>query len=184
MSGQLNLNDDININNKKDISGINPDDESEYQYIAEQILAHLNTLSPSGFEQLVTDLLIKMGYEVFKNARRRASSSAIQGIIVEDRPGFRPIYFQTRKLEKGSIITSWNMHNFTDATSRKGGRGLIVTNASFSKPAQDYATQKKIILIDGNILARLMIVHNFCVNVKEVVEVKSVDPSAFSEYEF
>ena len=181
MSGQLNLNDDIN---KKNIPEINPDEASDYEYIAEQILAHLDTLSPAGFEQLVTDLLIKMGYEVFQNARRKVSSSAIQGIIIEDRPGFRPIYFQTRKLEKGAIITSWNMHNFSDATSRKGGRGLIVTNASFSKPAQDYAKEKKIILIDGQILARLMIVHNFCVNVKEVVEIKSIDPSSFSDYEF
>ena len=101
MSGQLNLNDDIN---KKNIPEINPDEASDYEYIAEQILAHLDTLSPAGFEQLVTDLLIKMGYEVFQNARRKVSSSAIQGIIIEDRPGFRPIYFQTRKLEKGAYI--------------------------------------------------------------------------------
>ncbi len=181
MSGQLNLNDDIN---KKNIPDIDTDEASDYEYIAEQILAHLNNLSPAGFEQLVSDLLIKMGYEVFQNARRKTGSSAIQGIIIEDRPGFRPIYFQTRKLEKGSIITSWNMHNFTDATTRKGGRGLIITNASFSKPAQDYAKQKKVILIDGQILARLMIVHNFCVNVQEVVEIKSIDPSSFSDYEF
>ncbi len=58
----------------------------------------------------------------------------------------------------------------------------MVTNAGFSRPAQDYAKQKHIILIDGHILARLMIVNNFCVNVKEVVEVKSIAPDAFSHY--
>ena len=74
------------------------------------------------------------------------------------------------------------MQSFGDAVSRKAGRGLLVTNAGFSKPAQDYAKEKKIILIDGNILARLMIVHNFCINIKEVVEVKSLDPNAFNDY--
>ena len=123
-----------------------------------------------------------MGYEVYRNAKRRTSPSAIQGIIIEDRPGFMPIYIQTRKLEPGSIVTSWSMQSFGDAVERKAGRGLLVTNANFSKPAQDYAKQKHIILIDGHILARLMIVNNFCVNVREVVEVKSIAPDAFRDY--
>lgn len=161
---------------------MNSKDASDYEGLVTQILAGVNDLSQAGFEQLITDLLIRMGYEVFKNARRRTSSAAIQGIIIEDRPGYKPIYIQTRKLEPGSIITSWSMQTFGDAVERKAGRGLLVTNAAFSKPAQDYAKQKHIILIDGHILARLMIVNNFCVNVKEVVEVKSIDPNVFSRY--
>ena len=161
----------------------NNGEESDYENLVVQILNRVNELSAAGFEQLITDLLIRMGYEVYKNARRRLSSSAIHGIIIEDGPGYRPIYIHTRKLKTGSIITSWSMQSFGDAVSRKAGRGLLVTNAGFSKPAQDYAKEKKIILIDGNILARLMIVHNFCINVKEVVEVKSLDPNAFNDYD-
>ena len=167
----LNFNNNINL------------EASDYENLVTQILAKVNMLSPAGFEQLITDLLIRMGYEVYKNARRRTSLGAIQGIIIEDRPGYNPIYIQTRKLEKGSIITSWSMQTFGDAVTRKAGRGLLVTNANFSKPAQDYAKEKKIILVDGNILARLMIVHNFCVNIREVVEIKSIDPNAFKDYE-
>ena len=163
--------------------GMNKEEASDYENLVSQILARVNQLSPAGFEQLITDLLLRMGYEVYKNAKRRTSLSAIQGIIIEDRPGYKPIYIQTRKLERGSIITSWSMQNFGDAVTRKAGRGLLVTNANFSKPAQDYAKEKHIILIDGNILARLMIVHNFCVNIKEVVEIKSIDPNAFKDYE-
>ncbi|MBR0075837.1 MAG: restriction endonuclease [Synergistaceae bacterium] len=159
------------------------DEASDYENLVSQILTRVSELSQAGFEQLITDLLIRMGYEVYKNAKRRLSSSAIQGIIIEDGPGYKPIYIQTRKLERGSIITSWSMQNFGDAVTRKAGRGLLVTNANFSKPAQDYAKEKHIILIDGNILARLMIVHNFCVNIKEVVEIKSIDPNAFKDYE-
>ena len=166
-------------------SGLNftmKDEASDYQNLVGQILAGVNDLSPAGFERLVVDLLIRMGYEVYKNAKHRTSLAAIQGIIVEDRPGYNPIYIQTRKLEPGSIITSWNMQSFGDAIERKAGRGLLVTNANYSKPAQEYAKEKHIILIDGSILARLMIVHNFCVNVREVVEIKSIDPNAFKDY--
>ena len=162
---------------------LSSEEESDYENLVSQILARVNELSSAGFEQLVTDLLIRMGYEVYKNAKRRLSPSAIQGIIIEDGPGYKPIYIQTRKLKIGSIITSWSMQTFGDAVSRKAGRGLLVTNAGFSKPAQDYAKEKKIILIDGGILARLMIVHNFCVNIREVVEVKSLDPTAVNDYD-
>ena len=162
---------------------INSNEASDYENLVSQILSRVGELSSAGFEQLITDLLIRMGYEVYKNAQRRLSYSAIHGIIIEDGPGYKPIYIQTRKLKRGSIITSWDMQAFGDAVARKGGRGLLVTNANFSKPAQDYAKTQKMILIDGTILARLMIVHNFCVNVKEVVEIKSIDPNAFSDYE-
>ena len=103
---------------------VNNDGTSDYENLVSQILARVNNLSPAGFEQLVTDLLIRMGYEVFRNAKRRTSAGAIQGIIIEDRPGYNPIYIQTRKLEKGSIITSWNMQSFGDAIERKRGAGL------------------------------------------------------------
>ena len=168
--------------NERSGFNINMKNSSDYEGLVTQILKGVNELSPAGFELMITDLLIRMGYEVYRNAKRRTSPSAIQGIIVEDRPGFMPIYIQTRKLEPGSIITSWSMQTFGDAVERKAGRGLMVTNAAYSKPAQDYAKQKHIILIDGHILARLMIVNNFCVNVKEVVEVKSIAPDAFSHY--
>ena len=172
------------MNERTDLKfNLNNNETSDYENLVSQILSRVSELSSAGFEQLVTDLLIRMGYEVFKNAKRRLSTSAIQGIIIEDGPGYKPIYIQTRKLETGSIITTWSMQGFGDAVARKAGRGLLVTNANFSKPAQQYAKEKKIILIDGNILARLMIVHNFCVNIKEVVEIRSIDPNAFKDYD-
>lgn len=156
---------------------------SDYENLVDQIITRVSALSQAGFEQMVTDLLIRMGYEVYRNAKRRLNLASIHGIIIEDGPGYRPIYIHTRKLERGSIVTTWSMQGFGDAVERKAGRGLLVTNASFSRPAQDYAKQKKIILIDGNILSRLMIVNDFCMDIKEIVEIKSIDPNAFQEYE-
>ena len=142
--------------------------ETDYEELTTKILDAVNGLTSSGFEQLVIDLLIKMGYEVFRNAKRRNGLFSIHALILEDRPGFHPLYVQMRKLERGSIITSWNMHGFSDAISRKG--------------AQDFAKEHKMILIDGNILARLMITNNFCVNIKEVVQIKSINTDALENY--
>ena len=61
---------------------VNNDELSDYENLVSQILARVDNLSPAGFEQLITDLLIRMGYEVFKNAKRRVSAGAIQGIII------------------------------------------------------------------------------------------------------
>ncbi len=165
-------------------ANLNPKNEesTDYEILVGQILMQIENLTASGFEQMIFDLLIKMGYEVFKNARSRKNPAAIHGIIIEDHSGYIPVYVQARKLEKGSIITSWNMHSFSDAVSRKGGKGLLITNANFSRPAQDYAKSHNIILIDGNILARLMIANDFCVNVREIIEIKSINPDAFINY--
>ena len=169
----------MGVENKTDR---NKNEKTDYDELIKKILNSIDNLSQSGFEKLVTDLLVKMGYEVYTNAKKTLSSISIHGIIIEDRPGFFPLYVHIRKLERGSIITSWSMHNFSDAITRKGGRGLLITNAHYSKPAQDYAKEHGIILIDGIILARLMIVNNFCMNVREVVEIKSIDTDALNGY--
>ena len=136
----------MNEHSELNFNPLNSGEENDYENLVSQILNRVNELSAAGFEQLVTDLLIRMGYEVYKNAKRRLSPTAIQGIIIENGPGYKPIYIQTRKLQIGSIITSWNMQSFGDAIERKAGRGLLATNANFSKPAQDYAKKKHIIL--------------------------------------
>ena len=69
------------------------------------------------------------------------------------------------------------------AISGKGGKGLFVTTAKFTKQAMDYAKHQHIILIDGKKLSNLMIEYNFGVSVKKVFEIKTIDIDAFNEYE-
>ena len=60
---------------------------------------------------------------------------------------------------------------------------FFVTTAKFSKQAEEYAARQRIILVDGNKLARLMIEHDFGVSVKKIFAIKKIDTDTFNEYQ-
>jgi restriction system protein len=62
-------------------------------------------------------------------------------------------------------------------------KGVFVTTSSFPVSATEFALKvsKRIVLIDGKELARLMIKHNIGVRIKDVYELKSIDEDYFSE---
>ncbi len=154
--------------------------------LAEELLSAVMKISPTAFEQMVIDLLSKMGYGAFENAGRTTAASGdegIDGVIMEDKLGFSLIYIQAKKWERDKTVGRPELQAFVGAISGKGGKGLFVTTAKFSKQAEDYARLQHIILIDGDKLARLMIAHNFCVSVKKVFEIKAIDTDAFIDYE-
>lgn len=168
-----------------------PDDTLEESFrkinesLADDILNEVIKLSPAAFEQMVIDLLSKMGYGAFENAGRTTSLTAdegIDGIIMEDKLGFSLIYIQAKKWDLSSTVRRPDIQSFVGAITGKGGKGLFVTTAKFSKQASDYAKQQHVILIDGEKLAKLMIEYNFGVTVKKVFEVKAIDTDVFNDY--
>lgn len=180
-------------NNNEPSNDINntPDDTFEDSFrkinksLAEDLLAEVIKLSPTAFEQMVIDLLSKMGYGSFENAGKTTSTTGdegIDGIIMEDKLGFNLIYIQAKKWELNSKVVRPDVQSFVGAISGKGGKGLFVTTAKFSKQAIEYAKNQHIILIDGEKLSNLMIEHNFGVTVKKVFEIKAIDTDVFNEY--
>ncbi len=79
--------------------------EDAYQKIrnglAQDLLAQVKQCAPSFFEQLVVELLVKMGYGGSRrDAARvvgRAGDEGIDGIIDEDKLGLDTIYIQAKK---------------------------------------------------------------------------------------
>mgnify|MGYP002781155987 FL=1 len=61
--------------------------------------------------------------------------------------------------------------------------GVLITTASFSKEARDYVKQieRRIVLIDGERLARLMIEHGVGVTTTRTIELKRIDQDYFEE---
>ena len=154
--------------------------------LADEVLMKTASIPSDMFEMLVIDLLSKMGYHAFQNARYTSESSGseyIQGVILEDKPGLPPVYVHAHKLSPGRTIGKAEIRDFADAIADKGGKGIFATTANFSENAVIAANDERIMLIDGARLAGLMISHNFCVSVEKVFEVKAVDPESFSEYE-
>lgn len=169
-----------------------PDDLFEESFkninesLADDVLAEVMKISPVAFEQMVIDLLSKMGYGAFENAGRTTSvtgDEGIDGIIMEDKLGFSLIYIQAKKWDLSNSVGRPEVQSFVGAISGKGGKGLFVTTTKFTKQAMDYAKHQHIILIDGKKLSNLMIEYNFGVSVKKVFEIKTIDIDAFNEYE-
>lgn len=168
-----------------------PDDTFEESFrrinksLADDLLGEVVKISPTAFEQMVIDLLSKMGYGSFENASKTTAitgDAGIDGVIMEDKLGFNLIYIQAKKWSLDSTVGRPDVQNFVGAISGKGGKGLFVTTAKFSKQAVEYAKHQHIILIDGEKLTKLMIEHNFGVTVKKVFEIKAIDTDVFNEY--
>ena len=153
--------------------------------LAESLLMKVAGLPSDRFEMLVIDLLSKMGYFAFQTARyttESVGSDLIHGVILDNKTGAN-IYIQARKLSPGRTVGKADIQEFIDELSDKGGKGIFATTANFSENAKILANDERLMLIDGNRLANLMIANNFCVNVEKVYEIKAIDAESFSEYE-
>jgi restriction system protein len=77
--------------------------QSLRQTLAEEILQTVKSCSPSFFERLVIDVLVKMGYGGTRKEAGKAigksGDGGIDGIINEDRLGLDVIYIQAKKWE-------------------------------------------------------------------------------------
>lgn len=169
--------------------------DSAYRYIrqtlAEELLAEIMNKSSMFFEHLVVKLLTVMGYGgSFSDAgivTRASGDEGIDGIIKQDKLGFDQIYIQAKRWDLKSSVGRPEIQKFVGALAGQGAsRGLFVTTASFSEEAKNYARRQhttKIVLIDGQALAELMIDHNLGVSPIETYEIKRIDSDFFNDAE-
>lgn len=155
------------------------------QNLADDLLIEVMKLSETAFEQMVIDLLKSMGYGAFNNSGRTTpitGDEGIDGVIMEDKLGFDLIYIQAKKWNVESSVGRPEIQKFVGAIAGRGGKGLFVTTAKYSKQAKSYASLQHIVLIDGAKLTELMIEHNFGVSVKKAFEIKAIDSDVFNDY--
>ena len=181
----MNENSEMNNINAENSTGIEDAIRIHNEELAEKVLSRMSELPTEMFEVFVIDLLSKMGYRAFQNARYtsdEAGSDLIHGVIIDDKTA-SAIYIHARKSSPDKTIGRADMQDFIDALSDKGGKGIFATTANFSEQAEILANDERIMLIDGLKLAGLMIAHNFCVKVERVYEVKEFDTESFSDYQ-
>lgn len=154
--------------------------------LATEILQQVKTASPSLFERLVVELLLKMGYGGSRQdagrAIGRSGDEGIDGIIKEDRLGLDIIYIQAKRWEAG--VGRPEVQKFAGALQgQRAKKGIMITTSSFSREARDYVSKidNKIVLIDGDELAELMIDHSLGVSPMASYEVKKIDTDYFTE---
>ena len=152
------------------------------------LLARILEQTPTFFEALIVDLLLAMGYGgSHENAALRLGKSGdggIDGVIDEDRLGLDRIYVQAKRYAVDSPIGRPAIQGFVGSLVGLGAsKGGFVTTSSFSQHATEYANalQQRVILIDGDELAQLMIEFDVGVRVSRTLQVKRIDDDFFRE---
>lgn len=170
----------------------NPEEilESAFQELqdslTDELLSTIKTCSPEFFERLVVDVLIKMGYGGSRKeagqAMGKTGDGGIDGIIKEDKLGLDIIYIQAKRWE--GVVGRPEVQKFAGALQgQRARKGIFITTSNFTKDALSYVENidTKIILIDGQRLAELMIDHNVGANTTATYEVKKIDSDYFIE---
>jgi restriction system protein len=169
-----------------------PEEEIEAAYqrvrqgLAAELLQTVKGCSPAFFERLVIDLLVKMGYGGTRRdageAIGRSGDGGIDGIIKEDRLGLDIVYIQAKRWD-GNVGRP-EIQKFAGALQgQRARKGIFITTSDFTQSARGYVSRidSKIVLIDGDTLAQLMIDYNIGVAGVASYELKRVDSDYFTE---
>jgi restriction system protein len=169
-----------------------PEEQFEAAYenlrneLANELIHQLKNGTPTLFEKIVIDVLVKMGYGgSLKDAGKaigKTGDEGIDGIIKEDKLGLDIIYVQAKRWENN--VGRPDVQKFAGALQgQRARKGIMITTSNFSKDAVEYVSKidSKIILIDGEQLVDYMIDFNVGVNTTNVFEIKKVDSDYFFE---
>lgn len=154
--------------------------------LAEDLLDRVRAAPPDFFERLIVNLLLAMGYggsaAEAGRALGRSGDDGVDGVIDQDALGLDRVYIQAKRYAAGNGVGPGAIRDFFGSLDRhKAAKGLFVTTSSFTSSARETADylSKRIVLIDGEQLTRLMIRHNVGCRVEEVLHVKKVDEDFF-----
>jgi len=156
--------------------------------LASELLNKVVDLSPTFFERLVVELLVKMGYGgSIKDAGKaigKSGDEGIDGTIKEDKLGLDIIYIQAKRWKPGNVVGRPELHKFVGALAGQGAKkGIFITTSNFTKESLEYTpkNETKIVLIDGEQLAQLMIDYNLGCTTQQTYEIKKIDSDYFGE---
>lgn len=163
---------------------------SAYQELREALVAEVRdriaTMTPTAFEDLVLDVLHAMGYgDGTEHSRLRVGGggdAGIDGVIREDRLGLDLVYVQAKRWQ--GTVGRPVVQGFVGAlTGVRASKGVIFAASTFTPDAVSYAetVSPRVILVDGERLAELMIDHNVGVSDRDTFHVKRLDSDYFGE---
>ncbi|MEK7401570.1 MAG: restriction endonuclease [Gemmatimonadota bacterium] len=149
-----------------------------------ELLERVKAITPKAFEELVVDLLVRMGYggsrEDASAVVGRSGDEGIDGIIKEDRLGLDAIYVQAKRWS--NTVGRPDIQRFAGALQgQRARKGVFMTTSSFSAEAREYASslQTTIVLIDGVQLAQLMLDYGVGVSESGVFRLWKLDEDYF-----
>lgn len=154
--------------------------------LAAELLELVKSKPPVFLERLVLQLMQRLGYgSLVKEATEHLGGrgdGGVDGLVKEDKLGLDVIYVQAKRWD--GPVTPKIVREFLGALDQAGAKkGVLITTSSFTKDAKAPLgkTDKKISLIDGQMLAELMIDHDLGVAPGKVFQLKKVDSDFFED---
>ncbi len=154
--------------------------ESVKQQIFECVLNN----SPTFFEHLVIDLLLKMGYGYDDDSgivTGHSHDGGIDGIINEDKLGLDLIYIQAKRYNEKNSVGRQEVQAFVGAMENVY-KGVFITTSKFTKEAINFIDrqQKNIKLIDGKLLADLLVKYQVGINTVQTLSLYKIDSDYYN----
>lgn len=140
---------------------------------------------PAFFEQAVVDLVVAMGYGgADANAARTqlTNDAGIDGIIDQDPLGLNRVYIQAKRYAPDNPVARPDVQSFVGALhGQQANQGVFITTSKFTEGARQYAdgVSTRVVLIDGQRLANLMIRYRVGVQVRRTLDIVEVDEDFF-----
>jgi restriction system protein len=156
--------------------------------LRDELLARIVTADPTFFEKVIIDLMLAMGYGASGSGQHlgKTNDGGIDGIINEDPLGLDVVFLQAKRYAPGNNIGVEKIREFAGSLDEKGAvKGVFVTTSSFAQGARNYAERspKRLILIDGEELTRLLVRYGVAVRTFRTVELKKIDMDYFNTEE-
>jgi len=147
--------------------------------LADDVLDRLRTIAPTSFENVVVDLLVAI-YGGSGERVGRAGDGGIDGVVKQDRLGLDHVYVQAKRWA-GSVGGD-EIRKFAGGLEMQFARkGVFMTTSHFTAQAKVFAdrSDKRIVLVDGPELARLMIEHRIGVRDEATFVIRAIDNDYF-----
>jgi restriction system protein len=158
--------------------------------LAKELLDRILAAPPAFFERLIVKLLLAMGYSGPEESSGRivgqSGDGGIDGVIDQDALGLERVYIQAKRYAIETAVSEPEIRAFSGSLgAAKANKGVFVTTSYFTQPARSFTERHpfRIVLIDGEQLATLMIRHNVGVRIDETLYLKKVDEDFFLEDE-
>lgn len=157
------------------------------QAVIATLLERIVQKPPTFFEQLVIQLMSKLGYgdgtPDSMMHTGKSNDGGIDGKIKRDVLGIDHIFLQAKRYEPGHTVSREEVAAF--AGSVAGTKGVFVTTSTFTRQAADFVAEKhkSIVLIDGRKLGELMLRCGLGVNEKRTYRVYALDEDFFTDEE-
>ena len=120
----------------------------------------------------------------FAQTTKKSNDGGIDGLLNQDKLGLDVVYVQAKRYKEDNLVQGKEMRDFVGSLDVRGAdKGIFITTSNFANNALETikSSSKKIITVNGNQLADLMLEYNVGVKDEKVLRLKRIDEDYFTE---